>query len=365
LHDERQPSEVNERFGAGIADAVILPLVVIGVAAKTVLRWAWRLLVRIVDDIFPILLQVARFVLFTFRILGDGVSALLRFVIRYLPLPGARRQNWREAVARGWSWLRRKVSYRAFEEWLHHLFEDGMAWVFKTCRKLSPGGALLVIVAALVWMPVSFMAATAVHAWLIADAASLPKWMQVFHVVAAVLAKSKLLMLPAYPAAWPQAKQHLVVQALARVWRFIVGLYLVRKTRYRFGQTEDAADRAAAAIGRAAAAAGLVRPWQAVVSAVDGAVTGTIGAARAVLRPPVLWLAKLPVAGPVLRTYASHYDRAGKRPSERLSEKVRAFLQRWELKFTPAYYEAKEKEETAKGKAASAATPSAQRSAAP
>src|SRR5262249_31375648 len=50
--------------------------------------------------------------------------------------------------------------------------------------------------------------ATALHATLIARARSLPAWMQLLHPFATLIAKSKLLVLPVYPAAWPQAKQH-------------------------------------------------------------------------------------------------------------------------------------------------------------
>jgi hypothetical protein len=332
------------KFRPGIDDALIVPLAALGVAAKTLLRWAWTLLVHVVDWLFPLFLQVARFLLFTFRILGDGVAALLRFVIRFLPLPGGRRRAWREAVARAWSWLRRKVSYKAFEAWVHHLFEDGMAWVFRTCRKLSPGGALLVILAALVWIPVSFLAATAAHAWLIAEAASLPPWMQLLHGVATIFAKSKLLMLPAYPAAWPQAKKHALVAAGARAVRYIARLALVRKAVTRFGQVEDAAGRAGM---RIAAALGLVRAWQGARATLDAAAARSRAAFRAVTRPIAARLMRLPLLGPVLRSYEAHYDRAGAAPPQRLSQKVRAFFDRWEIKFTPAYYEAKEDDSAA------------------
>ncbi len=354
MHDEQEPAETRRRFGRGIDDAIILPLAVIGVVAKTLLRWAWSLLVHIVDYAFPILLQVARFLLFTFRIIGDGVAALLRFVIKYLPLPQMRRQKWREAVARAWSWLRRKASYRAFEEWVHHLFEDGMAWVFRTCRRLSPTGAVLVILAALVWIPVSFLAATAAHAWLIAEAASLPPWMQAFHAVATILAKSKLLMLPAYPAAWPQAKKHAIVEAGSRVCRFIANLRPVRKTMYRFGQVEQAMERTAVAMG-------LTRAWEALGMALGKAAAGITAGFRSVLRPLAAGLANAPILSSVIRGYASHYDRATDTPL-RLSQKIKEFFRRWEIKFTPAYYEAKEAEKAAERNAAPAPVSSTKRS---
>lgn len=350
MHDEQRMDVPARRFGPGIDDAALYPIAVVGVAVKTLLRWAWELLVHIVDYAFPILLQVARFVLFTFRILGDGIAALLRFVIRYLPLPQFRRQAWREAVARAWSWLRRKISYKAFEEWVHHLFEDGMAWVFRTCRRLSPTGALLVILLALVWVPVSFLGATAVHAWLIAEAASLPAWMQVFHGVATLLAKSKLLMLPAYPAAWPQAKQHPIVQAALRVCRYIANFSLVRKAMYRFGQVEEAAERLASALG-------LAQTWRVLGAAIDQTAIAIKTAFRSLLHLATVRLARVPVLGPVIRNYEEHYDSADAAPPQRFSQKIKGFFQKWEIKFTPAYYEAREKEKAAAKAAASSPPP--------
>ncbi len=344
LREQHGTGAPSRRFGLAVEDAIILPVVAVGVVAKALFRWAWSLLVHVVDYLFPLFLQVARFLLFTFRILGDGVSALLRFVINYLPFSLGRRRKWREAVARTWSWLRRKLSYKAFAEFVHHLFEDGMAWVFRTCQRLSPGGALLVILAAIVWIPVSFLAATAVHTWLIAEAASLPAWMQALHVVATVLAKSKLLMLPAYPAAWPQAKKHPIVLAAARAVRFIAGLHIIQRARYRFGQIEDIAARAAAAIG-------IVRFWQALGAAIDGAAARVDGWTGAALRPVGASLAKVPILRAMVRSYVSHYERAGAAPAMKLSQRVRAFFDHWEIKFTPAYYQAKEREKAAKRKA--------------
>src|SRR6266481_2141321 len=60
----------------------------------------------------------------------------------------------------------------------------------------------------IVWLPISFGAATAMHAVLFAKLTSWPAWMQLLHPLATVIAKSKLLVLPVYPAAWPHAKKH-------------------------------------------------------------------------------------------------------------------------------------------------------------
>ena len=48
--------------------------------------------------------------------------------------------------------------------------------------------------------------------------------MQFLHPVATVIAKSKLLVLPVYPAAWPQAKQHPFMQAMIRCYRYLASL---------------------------------------------------------------------------------------------------------------------------------------------
>src|SRR5258708_38511716 len=102
-----------------------------------------------------------------------------------------------------------------------------MPCVFRTCRRLPPSGASLVIVIALLWLPVSFGTATALHAILIARAKSLPTWMQLLHPFATWIAKSKLLVLPLYPAAWPQAKEHPIVQRFFQLCRYSRSLDVV------------------------------------------------------------------------------------------------------------------------------------------
>src|SRR5262245_5902410 len=258
-NDPAGQTGVPESFRPGIEDLIIVPLVAVTFAIWRILRRVFFILIDIIDFLFPILLQVMRFPLFTLRILGDGIAALLKGIIRFLPVGGERRTAWREVISRHWAWLRQKFSYKAFEEWLHHAFENGMAWVFKTCREMTPRAAMLVIVGAVLWLPISFTIATVMHAVLIAKATSLPAWMQLLHPIATVIAKSKLLVLPVYPAAWPQAKQHPLVQALIRFWRYLMDHYVIRKIGYRYRQAEEGAAEAGDALRHTAAATGLSR----------------------------------------------------------------------------------------------------------
>jgi hypothetical protein len=113
-----------------------------------------------------------------------------------------------------------------------------MAWVFRECRHLTPNAALLVILCAVLWLPISFGAATAMHAVLFAKVASWPAWMQLLHPLATVIAKSKLLVLPVYPAAWPHAKKHPFVQLVFKGYETIKCLSVIRKVGLRYRQAE-------------------------------------------------------------------------------------------------------------------------------
>src|SRR5438045_3795221 len=92
-----------ENFPVGIEDVVILPLILIALAVRKVLGVALTILIHIIDFLFPILLQLMRFPLFTLRILGDGIAALLKGIARILPIGGVRRAAWREFVSQKWA----------------------------------------------------------------------------------------------------------------------------------------------------------------------------------------------------------------------------------------------------------------------
>jgi hypothetical protein len=341
----------SERFRAGIDDVAILPTVAVALIVNKILWAVWIVLKNIIDFLFPILLQLMRIPLFTLRILGDGIASLLKGIARILPVGGLRRAAWREAISRHWAWLRAKISYRAFEEAVHHIFENGMAWVFRRCRTLTPGTALLVLLGAVLWLPISFGTATLMHAVLFAKAASLPAWMQLLHPFATIIAKSKLLVLPVYPAAWPQAKQHQSMQAIIRFWRYLTQLHVIRKMGYRYRELDGAVAMATQAVGRTAPAAGLMRISQRVLAALNTAAITMGNGLRNLAGAIVELLASVPVIGTIVRRYADHYDEANRHQDALLSERVHGFFSRWSLKFSADYYEAKEREAAAQSAA--------------
>jgi hypothetical protein len=157
-------SEVENGYRAGVEDAVIIPLVAAALMAKAILRGVLSILMRILDLAFPLLMQLIRFPLFTLRVLGDGMIAAVQRMVTWIPMAQEKRRYWYELIGQKWSGLRQKISYKAFEQAVHHAFERGMERVFVRCRKLTPRTALYVIMAAVLWLPVSLGLATAIHA---------------------------------------------------------------------------------------------------------------------------------------------------------------------------------------------------------
>jgi hypothetical protein len=344
---DRDESPETKEFDAGLDDALIVPMVLGALAAKTFAQKLLRALVQIFDYAFPILLQVFRFPLFTLRIAGDGIVALLRWILGFLPIAMARRDAWRVAVARSWAWLRQTISYKAFEEALHHAFESGMAWVFRKCRALTPTGALIVLAAAVLWLPISFGAATVMHAVLIAQAAALPAWMQLLHPLATIIAKSKLLVLPVYPAAWPQAKQHPFVKALIAVCRHIASLKIMRKIAYRYRQVEYATEQAMGVLTGIATRSGLADGYRALLAAF-GRMARQIGdQTRVALKIATAGLSRVPGIGQLQRRYAVLYRRAHRTQPGSVSETVRGLAARWSQNLSAEYYEAKDRQGSA------------------
>ncbi|MGC1868379.1 MAG: hypothetical protein WA720_19755, partial [Pseudolabrys sp.] len=282
-------------------DVIIIPLVSITLAANKILRFILAILMLSLDYAFPLAMQLVWLPLLTVKILGNGIVAVINSVLHFLPLSKTRRRQWNTAIRRSWSWLRRKISYRAFEHAVHIAFESSMAWVFRKCRHLTPSTAVLVILGAVLWLPISFGAATAMHAVLFAKVTSWPAWMQLLHPLATIIAKSKLLVLPVYPAAWPQAKKHPFIQFVFKSYKAINGLYLVKKVGHRYRQARIAGSAALDSLERTAGLTSAVR-----------------------------WLRKAHVT--------KHFG------VEKPTHELRSFFSRWSIKFSAEYYEVKERQ---------------------
>ena len=207
MTDYNNPAWTKEsRFRGSLDDVIIIPLVIVALAANKILRFILSILIRLLDYAFPLAMQIVWLPLFAAEVLGNVIVTVMSGALRLVPLSERGRRCWSISIRRNWSRLRRKVSHQAFERAVHSAFESGMAWVFRKCRHLTPSTALLVILGAVPWLPISFGAATAMHVVLLSKVTSWPAWTQLLHPLATVIAKSKLLVLPAYPAAWPQAK---------------------------------------------------------------------------------------------------------------------------------------------------------------
>jgi hypothetical protein len=282
-------------------DVIIVPLVVIALAINNILRFVFSILMRMLDYAFPLAMQIVWLPLFAAKALGDVTVTIINGALRFLPLSEAKHRQWSRSIRRNWLWFQRKISYRSFELAVHSAFESGMAWVFSECRHLTPNTALLVILCAVVWLPISFGAATAMHAVLFAKVTSWPAWMQLLHPLATVIAKSKLLVLPVYPAAWPQAKKHPFVQLVFKGYEAIKRVYVIRKFGLRYRQAEIAKIAVVDRIERIAGLTSVVR-----------------------------WLREAHVA-----------EHLG---VEKPTQQLRSFFARWSIKFSAEYYEAKERQ---------------------
>ena len=302
MTDYRNPAWTEQsRFRGSLDDVIIIPLVSITLAANKLLRFVVSILIRLFDYAFPLAMQIIWLPLFAAKLLGDVIVIFIYGALRLLPLSETERHKWRRSIRRNWSWFRRNISYRAFEQAIHDAFENGMAWVFRKCRHLTPNTALLVILGAVLWLPISFGAATAMHAVLFAKVTSWPAWTQLLHPLATVIAKSKLLVLPVYPAAWPHAKKHPFVQLVFKGYETLKGTYAIKKISFRYRQAEIAG---IAAIERLEQIAGLTSA--------------------------VRWLRKAHVA-----------EHLG---VEKPTQELRSFFERWSIKFSAEYYEAKERQ---------------------
>jgi len=238
-HSDR-PAAARGEFRIGIDDAIILPTVVIAFLARTLFQAAFVIITVASAIVFALFLWVMIFLLLVAATAGDGIAWLIRRLANLQQLSATKRKALRNLVDRRWSRLRPRLSRDAVALTMQRVVQRGLFRFFQSFAALSPRAALLVIAGVMLWLPLSAAISIAMHAVLLANAALLPAWAQLLHPVATIIAKSKLLVLPAYPAAWPQAKKHALVQVGLRCMDRIIALKSARKTAHRYQQIKKA-----------------------------------------------------------------------------------------------------------------------------
>src|SRR5262245_46983269 len=114
------------RFRGALDDVVIVPLVVVALAANKVLRFTLSVLMRLLDYAFPLAMEIIWLPLVAARVLGNVAVAAMSSALRLVPLSEPRRRRWSVSIRRNWSRLRRMISYQAFERAVHGAFESSM-----------------------------------------------------------------------------------------------------------------------------------------------------------------------------------------------------------------------------------------------
>jgi hypothetical protein len=225
-------------FRIGVGDTVILPVVLIAFVARTLYQAAAFLVSFTSALVMALVLWVMTSPLLVAAAAGDGLAWLVKWLA--VPLSKAKGEAWRDLVDRRWSQLRQRLNSEAVAIRMHGVVQRGVAKALQSCRALSPRAALLVIVSATLWLPLSSAISIATHLALIVNATFLPAWAQLLHPVATIISKSKLLVLPLYPAVWPQARKHAQVQAALCSVDRILALGIVQKIAHRYEQTKHA-----------------------------------------------------------------------------------------------------------------------------
>ena len=166
--------------------------------------------------------------------------------------------------------------------------------------------------------------------------------MQLFHIPVAMMAKSKILVLPVYPAAWPQAKRHPIVLEISRLYRQLKCFAVLRRLAVRYRQIESVAQRLGNFLFRAPISAGLYRLFEALLRTFSSASTWAGKWSRTFALRLAVSAARLSVIGPHLKRLLRRYAKMTPAKTARPSEKIRSVYARWAIKFTPGYYEAQE-----------------------
>jgi hypothetical protein len=133
------------------------------------------------------------------------------------------------------------------------------------------------------------------------------------------------------------------VQASFRVYEYLAARDLMRKIGFRYRQTERAATDGTRVLRRSARRTGLRQLSGRLRDGLNDLAAWLGQAMRAMTTGAMQGLSSLPLTGPIIRRYQTHYEAAAEQESpQKLSEKVKGYFERWSIKFSAEYYEAKD-----------------------
>jgi len=79
---------MESRFGGGLDDVIIIPLVLVALAVNKILRFIVWMLMRLLDYAFPLAMQVVWLPLFAARVLGNVIVTVISGGLRFLRVSG-------------------------------------------------------------------------------------------------------------------------------------------------------------------------------------------------------------------------------------------------------------------------------------
>src|SRR6478672_7718749 len=94
MTDYHNPAWTKEsRFRGSLDDVIIIPLVVVALAAKKILRFILAILMRLLDNAFPLAMQIVWLPLFAAKVVGNVIVTVVNGALGFFPLSETKRRH--------------------------------------------------------------------------------------------------------------------------------------------------------------------------------------------------------------------------------------------------------------------------------
>ena len=116
-------------FRTGIDDAIILPLVLVALLARTLYRAARLIVPLAFDFVSALFLWVLTFLLLVAATAGDGMAWLIKRLADAPSLSGAKRDASHDLGGRRWPGLRQRMTHRAVADAVQSRLRQPISWL--------------------------------------------------------------------------------------------------------------------------------------------------------------------------------------------------------------------------------------------